>query len=318
MDYRMAGATGISVSEIGMGTWEFGGREWGDISEEISIDVMRYGFEQGITFFDTADAYGPDGLSERLIGRAFAGHSENIVVATKVGYPLGMDGWIAAGGEHPPHDLSRTHILSACEDSLRRLQRERIEFYNMHRPPPPDEWDEAFGAMETLKRQGKIANYGVALGGVAEALRAVREAGATVVMLPYNCLDQSRAGDLLPVALELGVAVLARQVMAQGLLGGQLTAETEFAANDYRRTWAREDYLENLRRVERLQFLVRNDAASLPQAALRFALAHPAISTVVTGMMRREEVDQNVKASGAPLPEADVQRVRELYQAGFV
>ncbi len=317
MEYREAGSTGIQVSEIGMGTWEFGGREWGDISEETSIDVMRQGFGLGITVFDSADAYGIDGSSERLIGQAFAGHTEDIVVATKVGYPLSMDGWIAARGEHPLHDLSRAHIIEACEGSLRRLQRDRIEFYNMHSPPPPDEWNEAFGAMETLKQQGKIANFGVALGGADDAIRAMREAGATVLMLPCNCLDQSRADDVLPVALETGAAVLARQAMAQGLLGGQFTVDTQFAENDYRRTWERADYLENLRRVERLRFLVRDDVETLPGAALRFALSHPAVSTVVTGMMRREEVDQNVKASGTPLSADDVERVRELYRTDF-
>ncbi len=318
MEYREAGSSGIQVSEIGMGTWEFGGREWGDVSEETSIDVMRHGFDRGITFFDTADAYGIDGLSERLIGRAFAGHAEDVVVATKVGNPLSMDGWMAARGEPPRRNFSGMHIIDGCEGSLRRLQRDRIEFYNLHGPPPPDEWDEAFGAMETLKRQGKIANYGVALPSADEAIRAMRDAGATVLMLPYNCLEQSRAADALPVALETRTAVLARQALAQGLLGGQLTAETQFAENDYRRNWKHEAFLENLRRVERLRFLVRDDIQTLPDAALRFALSHPAVSTVVTGMMRRDEVDENVKASGAPLPVEDVERVRQLYRTDFV
>jgi aryl-alcohol dehydrogenase-like predicted oxidoreductase len=318
MNSRQVGNTGISVSEIGMGTWELGGEEWGDISEDDAVEVLRYAFDRGITFFDTADVYGP-GRSEQLLGRAFGGMDDQVVIASKCGYQMGTDGWISRGGPKIPINLSREHILEACDDSLKRLERERIDFYQMHGPPDADAWEEAFGAMDELKKAGKVAHYGVALSGDMDVgVRVLNETGASTLMLTFNALEQSAAEAVLPLAKQKGVGVFARVPLASGFLTGTLSAETIFPANDKRRVLARDAYLAQLARADKLRFLADvKGVDSMAEGALKFVLAHDAIPSVVAGMMRPLEVDQNLKASGDPLPSDVVSRVHALYESGF-
>ncbi len=313
MKYREVGQTGIEISEIGFGTWELGGKEWGDISDVDALAVLRYAYDHGINFYDTANVYGP-GRSEELLGQAFEG-VDDVVIATKVAFPLSTDGYIVAGGDPPIHNLSREAILKECDQSLRRLRRESIDIYQMHRPPKHDEWDEAFGAMEELKQAGKIRYYGVALGSMADGLKAIRENDIVALMTTFNCLDQTPLEELLPAAAANGVSVLARVPLASGFLTGTLTVDTKFAWNDKRGVIPREEYLAQLKRAEKLRFLEREpEVNSMAEGALKFVLAHDAVSSVVVGMMRPHEVDQNLAASGASLSTVALDRIHELYQ----
>ena len=182
MEYRPLANTGLTVSEVGMGTWELGGREWGDISEEDSIELLRYAFEKGIILYDTSDQYG-GGRSEKLLGQAFTGMKDKVVIATKVGFPIESDGWMSQDGEVPSFNASREYILKAIEGSLKRLKRDTLDVYQFHAPPPPELWDEAFETMENLKAEGKIRFYGMCLGSPEQALKAIRETGVSTMML---------------------------------------------------------------------------------------------------------------------------------------
>ena len=252
-----------------------------------------------------------------MLGRAFQNQSESVVIATKVDYRLGMDGWISRGDEFQRHNLPRDYIFQSCEGSLRRLQRERIDIYQMHRIPEPDEWDKAVGAMEDLKRQGKIAQDGISLTNEMEVgKRAIEETNTATLMLTLNCLDQVAADEVLPLARQNCVAVLARVPLASGLLTGTLTPGTKFADDDHRNVWPLEQFLDDLEKVENLKFLGK-EADSLAEGALRFVLVHQGITSVVAGMMSEREVDENVKASGETLSDQAVDRVRNLYYTGF-
>ncbi len=311
MRQRQLGNTGLTVSEIGMGTWELGGREWGDISEIDAVDLLRYAFESGVTYYDTADQYG-GGRAERLLGEAFSALGNRVVIATKLGYELDSDGWISHGWEHPSFNVSPEYIRSAVEGSLTRLKRDVIDIYQFHSPPPASEWDDAFGAMEDLKTEGKIRFYGMGLGSEADALKAIEETGISSLMLTYNILTQGMATPVMETAAEKGIAVVVRQPLSSGLLSGQLGPDTEFAENDYRKTWSREKFLADLERVAQVKSIVGDKARSLPQAALKFILAHPAVSSVVPGMMTPAQVDDGVATSGAtPLPAAVLKQLRD-------
>ena len=311
MRQRKFGKTGLLVSEIGMGTWELGGREWGDIGEKEAIDLLRYAFEKGVTFYDTADQYG-GGRAERLLGEAFSALGDRVVIATKLGYELDSDGWISQGGKVPAFNASQKYIREAVEGSLTRLKRDIIDIYQFHTPPPAETWDEAFGTMEKLKSEGKIRFYGICLGNEAQALKAIAETGISSLMLTYNILNQDMAKPVMETAAEKGIAVVARQPLSSGLLSGQLNADTEFAENDYRKTWPREKLLADLEKVEKIRSIVGDKARSLPQAALKFILAHPAVCCVVPGMMSPAQVDDGVATSGAaPLPAAILEELRE-------
>ena len=311
MHQRKLGNTGLTVSEIGMGTWELGGREWGDISEIDAVDLLRYAFESGVTYYDTADQYG-GGRAERLLGEAFSALGNRVVIATKLGYELDSDGWISHGREHPSFNVSPEYIRSAVEGSLTRLKRDVIDIYQFHSPPPASEWDDAFGAMEDLKTEGKIRFYGMGLGSEADALKAIEETGISSLMLTYNILTQGMATPVMETAAKKGIAVVVRQPLSSGLLSGQLGPDTEFAENDYRKTWSREKFLADLERVAQVKSIVGDKARSLPQAALKFILAHPAVSSVVPGMMTPAQVDDGVATSGAaPLPAAVLNQLRD-------
>jgi aryl-alcohol dehydrogenase-like predicted oxidoreductase len=311
MRQRNFGKTGLTVSEIGMGTWELGGREWGDIGEKEAVDLLRYAFEKGVTFYDTADQYG-GGRAERLLGEAFSALGHRVVIATKLGYELDSDGWISQGGEVPAFNASRDYIREAVEGSLKRLKRDAIDIYQFHAPPPAETWDEAFSAMEELKTAGKIRFYGLCLGNEAQALKAIAETGISSLMLTYNILNQDMAKTVMETAAKKGVAVVARQPLSSGLLSGQLNANTEFAENDYRKTWSREKFLADLEKVEKIKSVIGDKAKSLPQAALKFILAHPAVCSVIPGMMTPAQVKDGVATSGAsPLPAAILEKLRE-------
>ncbi len=310
MHQRRLGNTGLIVSEIGMGTWELGGREWGDIGETEAVDLLRYAFESGVTFYDTADQYG-GGRAEQLLGEAFSALGNRVVIATKLGYELDSDGWISHGWERPSFNVSPDYIRQAVEGSLKRLKRDVIDIYQFHAPPPAAEWDDAFGTMEALKTEGKIRFYGLCLGSEADALKAMAETNVSALLLTYNILSQEMAASVMETAAEKGVAVVVRQPLSSGLLSGQLGPDTVFAENDYRKTWPREKFLADLERVEQAKSIVGNKAKSLPQAALKFILAHPAVSSVVPGMMTPAQVDDGVATSGAtPLPSSVLEQLR--------
>ncbi len=311
MRQRKFGKTGLMVSEIGMGTWELGGREWGDIGEKEAVDLLRYAFEKGVTFYDTADQYG-GGRAERLLGEAFSALGHRVVIATKLGYELDSDGWISQGGTVPAFNASRDYIREAVEGSLKRLKKDAIDIYQFHAPPPEEMWDEAFGTMEELKSEGKIRFYGLCLGNEEQALKAIAETGIASLMLTYNILNQEMAKPVMETAAKKGIAVVARQPLSSGLLSGQLNANTEFAENDYRKTWPREKFLADLERVEKIKSVIGDKARSLPQAALKFILAHPAVCCVIPGMMTPAQVKDGVATSGAsPLPAAILEKLRE-------
>ena len=311
MHQRKLGNTGLTVSEIGMGTWELGGREWGDIGETDAVDLLRYAFESGVTYYDTADQYG-GGRAERLLGEAFSTLGDRVVIATKLGYELDSDGWISHGWDHPSFNVSPDYIRLAVEGSLTRLKRDVIDIYQFHSSPPAAAWDDAFETMEALKAEGKIRFYGMGLGSEADALKAITETGISSLMLTYNILTQEMATPVMETAAEKGIAIVVRQPLSSGLLSGQLGPDTVFAENDYRKTWSREKFLADLERVEQVKLIVGNKARSLPQAALKFILAHPAVSCVVPGMMTPAQVDDGVATSGAvPLPAAVLNQLRD-------
>ena len=311
MRQRKFGKTGLTISEIGMGTWELGGREWGDIGENEAVDLLRYAFEKGVTYYDTADQYG-GGRAEKLLGEAFSALGNRVVIATKLGYELDSDGWISQGGEVPAFNASREYIRQSVEGSLTRLKRDAIDIYQFHAPPPDDMWDEAFGTMAELKAEGKIRFYGLCLGNEAQALKAIAETGISSIMLTYNILNQGMVKPVMETAAQKGIAITVRQPLSSGLLSGHLTADTVFAENDYRKTWPREKLLADLERVEQIKEIVRGKAKSLPQAALKFILAHPAVSSVTPGMMTPAQVDDGVATSGsAHLPNAIINKLRE-------
>ncbi len=309
MEYRTLGKTGIRVSEIGLGCWAIGGASfrggqptgWAGADIAQSLEAVRRAWELGVTLYDTADAYGR-GKSEVLVGLGLLGRKPEAVIATKVGNSLAQ----------PGQNFSPEYIRGALDASLTRLEVDRIDLYQLHGPPLDAMTDDLFGLMNDLKASGKVRAWGASVGSAAEGMRAI-EGGAEALQIAYNILQQETGDALFPVARQKGVGVLVRVPLASGWLTGKYDANTAFPSDDHRSArYTPERVRETAQKVAHLDFL-REEADSLAEAALRFTLAHPAVSTVIPGAKTPAQVIENVKASSRPLSESALRRIRELF-----
>ena len=309
MEFRELGKTGIRVSEIGLGCWGIGGASfrggrpsgWAGAEINQSIGAVRRAWELGVTFYDTADAYGR-GKSEVLVGLGLLGNKEDAVIATKVGNRLSL----------PGQDFSPDYIQGSLDASLTRLEVDCIDLYLLHGPEEEVMTDELFSLMEGLKTGGRIRSWGVSIDSIEEGLRAI-EGGAQALQLVYNILQQKVGDAIFPLAQEKGVGIIVRVPLASGWLTGKYSAETAFPQDDHRsQTYPMSRCVKMAAKVGRLGFLLE-EASTLTEGSLRFALAHPAVSTVIPGAKTPDQVVENVKASGNPLSEDTIRRLRTTF-----
>jgi len=319
---RSFGTTGLRCSEIGFGTWALGSNWWGDVSQDDGVRLIHRALELGITFFDTGDVYGK-GKNEEIVARALSGvPRDSVQLSTKFGYVLDEGRQEHSQGERP-QDWSPAHARSSLEASLRRLDTDHVDLYQLHNPRMDAiERDDLFEELERLKDEGKLRHYGVALGPAIgwreEGLRALEEHRITSVQTVYNVLEQDPGRDFLAAAERKGAGVLARVPTSSGLLEDKYTLETTFPKHDHRSHRPREWLVEGLQKVERLRFLCDEHGITMAQAALRFVLAQPAIACVLPTVSNAEDLEEWAAASDAPdLTAEDLERVSELYERNF-
>lgn len=312
MRYRRLGRAGFEVSEIGFGAWGIGGKYWGATNDRLSLRALRRAFELGVNFVDTAFAYG-DGHSEKLVGQAIREFRGEVRVATKI--PPKAGGWPPAPGTPARQAFPTDWIVRVTEQSLKNLRVERLDLQQFH--IWRDEWlaeTEWQEAVTKLKEQGKIRAFGVSVidHRPDTALRAVTSGLIDSVQVIFNIFDQSPRDELFPLCRAHHVGVIARVPFDEGSLTGALRPDTQFPSGDFRGQYFRGDRLrETCQRVERLRFLVRDEIKSLAQAALKFCLSHPEVSTVIPGMRRPEHAEENCAASdGLPLRPDELEELR--------
>jgi aryl-alcohol dehydrogenase-like predicted oxidoreductase len=305
MEYRELGRSGVSVSEIGFGTWAIGGDAWGPVEDANSIAAMERAVECGITFMDTADVYG-NGHSETLVAQVLKGRRDQIVVATKGG----LMGHHRDPQRAPVYDRPEK-VVAACEDSLRRLETDYIDVYFCHIWWDKPEETEAFiEAFEQLKRDGKVRLVGVSTDDIDYIKDFNRDGGIDVVQVEYSILNRSAERAILPYLHEHSIGAVLRGPLQKGLLTGKFTAATTFSDGDVRHNWPNEPWFqESVATVERLRAVERPDQ-TLGQLALRFVLTHPAVSVAIPGAKTPAQVEANAAASVRPLlREEDIQRI---------
>jgi aryl-alcohol dehydrogenase-like predicted oxidoreductase len=316
MKHRTFGKTGWQVSEIGFGAWGIGGGQWGGANDDESMAALHAAVDQGITLFDTADVYG-DGLSERLIARLRRERSEPLHVITKAGRRL---------SPHTADGYNAENLTAFIDRSLQNLETDRLELVQLH-CPPRDVYarPEVFAALDALVTAGKIAHYGVSVETVDEALAAIEYPGVASVQIIFNCFRMKPAERFLEEAAKRNVAVIARVPLASGLLTGRFSPSTIFPVDDHRtfnrqgevfdkgETFSGVDYETGLKAVERLRPLVP-EGVTLAQFALAWILSHPAVSTVIPGARKADQVIANAQASAwAPLSTETLAAVQEVY-----
>ena len=311
MKFRQLGKTGISVSEVGFGAWAVGGAAkaggmeigWGHLDDETSVAAVHAAIDAGINFFDTANTYGM-GHSEEVLGRAFEGRRDKVVICSKVGNRP-QDG---QGGK----DFSRGGMEKEIEGSLRRLRTEYLDVYLAHSPKIPDDLPEDwYVPFEGWKKQGKIRSYGISIGPPADGLWMIEGGHGEVIQVIYNVLKREPEEALFGKALDNGIGIIARVPLASGFLSGKYSRESRFADGDRRKTWTDENIAARVAQAEAFRFL--EGERTMVQGALRFCLDHSAVSTVIPGAKTPEQVEENASASDLPsLSEQEHRMIREI------
>lgn len=321
MKYRRLGDTDIRISEVGFGVWTVSTGWWGEVDDERSVRLMRLAHERGINYFDTADTYG-SGKGETLLADAFGHMRDDIVISTKIGYDFYAH-TERRGQQERPQDWSEDFIRFALEQSLKRLGTDYIDFLQLHNTKMDAIENEAlFSLMEEFQREGKIRTYGIALGPkigwLEEGIKAMRERNVSGVQMIYNVLEQDPGRDLIRTARETDTSLFVRVPHSSGMLEGKYTKDTTFAKNDHRRHRPKEWLLDGLKKVEQLGFLTKSGERTLAQAALKFILASPEVTSTLPNIYDAEQLEEFAAAPETPdLTEEELSRIEELYENNF-
>ena len=322
MKYRSLGHDGSIVSEIGFGLWTLSTGWWGKIEPADAVQLLRKSREAGVNFFDTADTYG-NGLGETLLADAFQGQRDQIVISTKVGYNFYDYGDKRTGQQEIPQDFSPAYLRKACNESLKRLQTDFIDLYQIHNPKMDAvQNDDLFAELEKLRRAGKIrrwgASMGPAIGWLEEAVKLIRERKPSAMQMIYNLLEQDPGRDFLKEGKKEGVRFLIRVPHSSGLLEGKYTKDTTFDANDHRSHRKREWLETGLKKLEKLEFLTAGKNRTIGQVALKYLLAEPAIASVFPNIYNEDQLAEFTRTSEMEdLTEEEIERVNDLYDRKF-
>jgi len=322
MKYRVLGKTGVKVSEVGVGTWQLGGSDWGNISETDALKILHKSVELGVNFIDTADVYGM-GRSEKIIGKFLKETKQVVYVATK----LGRREWIENRGW--PAKFTIEMVKRDIEDSLRNLGVDSLFLEQWHCIPTEMlKSGEAFELLETFKKKGMIQHWGCSVESIEEALICIQHPGCETLQVIYNIFRQKVTKELLPIAKEKNVGILARVPLASGLLTGKFKKGHKFPESDHRNynadgtafnvgeTFAGVPFDKGVEIAEKIKSILNpSGEITMAQLALRWILDHNEISTVIPGATKVEQAISNAMASSLPPLEPKIhEKLEQLYK----
>lgn len=310
MERISIGKTELRTSRVGLGTWAIGGWMWGGTDEAESVATIRAAVEQGVTLIDTAPVYG-FGRSEEIVGKAIAqaGLRDKVQIATKLG--------LAWKDGKPYRDSRPQRIRQEIEDSLRRLQTETIDLYQVHWPDPQAEIAQTAETLAALKREGKIRAIGVSNFSPAQMQEFATVCGLDAVQPPYNLFEREIEADVLPYAKSAGLTLLCYGALCRGLLSGRMTETSEFAGDDLRRRdpkFRPPRFAQYLRAVAELKTLARERYGKTVLAlAVRWILDQgPTIA--LWGARRPDQLKPVAEISGWTIDEAGRQAIDAILQ----
>jgi aryl-alcohol dehydrogenase-like predicted oxidoreductase len=277
----------FKISRIALGTWAIGGWMWGGTNDDESIQTIHAALDRGINLIDTAPVYG-FGHSEEIVGRALAqdGHRKRAVIATKVG--------LAWKDDKPYRDARKSRIVQEVEDSLRRLQTDVIDIYQVHWPDPNIAIEETAEAMAALYRAGKIRAIGVSNFSPAQMDVFRTVAPLHTVQPPYNLFERGIENSELPYARNKGITTLVYGSLCRGLLSGRMNSDTRFTGDDLRRNDPKfqlprfRQYIDAVERLDR--FAQENCNKRVIHLALRWLLDRPGVGVALWGARRPDQL----------------------------
>ena len=299
MKYRQFSDLGWNVSEIGLGCWQIGWC-WGEVTEQDARDLLKKALDKGINFFDTSDTYG-DGRSERFLSEIIKSTSERIFITTKVGRRI--------RGTNYPKGYKHQHIEEFIDRSLKNLGVECIDLLQLHCPPSEIcSKAETYHVMDEIVKKGKIANYGVSVHKISDAMEAIKFPHVKSIQMVFNIFRQKPAEEFFKEAKKRNIGVIVRGPLASGLLSGSMNKNTKFPENDHRNyningsafdigdTFSGVNFNKGLEAVDKIKKLLPKNI-SLSELALKWILSHDAVSVVIPGAVNKSQVEINANSS---------------------
>ena len=305
MQKRKLGKSGLEVSALGLGCMgmSYGYGPAADKREMIAL--LRLGFERGITFFDTAEAYGPF-INEELVGEALAPFRDHVVIATKFGFKFGPQ------GDQVGVDSRPEHIKQVAEDSLKRLRIEAIDLFYQHRVDPDVPIEDVAGAVRDLIREGKVKHFGLSEAGVRTIRRAHAVQPVTALQSEYSLWWRRPEEEVMPALEELGIGFVPFSPLGRGFLTGKIDENTTFDKSDFRNIVPRftpEARKANAALVDLLRQTAEPKKATPAQIALAWLLARKPWIVPIPGTTKPHRLDENIGAAAVVLTADDLQEI---------
>ena len=314
MQLRAIGASGINASVVGLGTWAIGGWMWGGTDEAESISAIRAAIDAGVTLIDTAPAYGM-GRSEETVGAAIEGRRDEVVLATKCGLV-----WHTQRGNHffdqarkPVHRyLGPESIAHELNESLRRLRTDHVDLYITHWQDPTTPIAETMGALEDLKKAGKIRAIGASNVTAADVAAYIAAGKLDAIQEQYSLVHRDIDAELVPLCARHGIAILSYSSLALGLLTGKIGRDRRFEGDDLRINDPRFS-VENRRKVADFATDIRSvaeaHAASIAEIVIAWTIRQPGITFALCGARNPNQAKENAGAGAIRLDEVELARI---------
>ena len=313
MKSRSLGRSGLTVSALGLGCMSMS-EFYGPGDDVESIATIHRAIELGVTFFDTADVYGPF-KNEELVGRAIKGKRDKLVIATKFGIVRDQANPKARGVNGKPD-----YIRKSCEGSLKRLGTDYIDLYYQHRVDPSTPIEETVEGLAELVKEGKIRHIGLSEASAKTIRRAAKVHAITALQTEYSLWSRDPEDEILATCRDLGIGFVAYSPLGRGFLTGQIKRFEDLAPDDFRRGVDRfqgENFHKNVDLVAKVEEIAKQKGCTAPQLALAWVLAQGDDIIPIPGTRRRARLEENLKALDVQLTAADLKQMEETFPRGI-
>jgi aryl-alcohol dehydrogenase-like predicted oxidoreductase len=304
MKHRQLGRSGLQVSPLGFGCMGLSYGYGPGVDRAAGVQLIRQAVERGVTFFDTAEAYGA--LNEEMVGEALAPVRDRVVIATKFGF---RDGDVGKGMDSRPE-----RIRAVVEASLQRLRTDRIDLLYQHRVDPKVPMEDVAGAVKELIAEGKVRHFGLSEAGVESIRRAHAVQPVAALQSEYSLWWREPEQAIVPVLEELGIGFVPFSPLGKGFLTGAISATTEFAKDDFRNVvprFAAEARQANQALIDALTVIAQAKGVTLAQVALAWLLARKPWIVPIPGTTKLHRLEENLAAAEVELDAGDLQRIAE-------